>query len=185
MLDLRYDDIGRNGEHPHGSQGVQGEGAKEESFHQATDVLIHISGWILMCPLKLFFLPRIVAVSAHAAFAKAAHYFDVELVVAPVDDVTMEIDLNAVRKAINPNVIMVHPFHAPFVPHEQAKAPRQIVGSAPGYPHGVIDNIEELAKIAQQHDVGMHVDGCLGGFLLPWLRKLGNCMAHILMNFPP
>jgi hypothetical protein len=46
-------------------------------------------------------------VSAHAAFAKAAHYFDVELVVAPVDEVTMEVDLDAVRSAINPNVILV------------------------------------------------------------------------------
>jgi glutamate/tyrosine decarboxylase-like PLP-dependent enzyme len=48
------------------------------------------------------------------------------------------------------------------------------VGSAPGYPHGVIDDIEELSKIALQHGVGLHVDGCLGGFLLPWLQKLGT-----------
>jgi glutamate/tyrosine decarboxylase-like PLP-dependent enzyme len=51
------------------------------------------------------------------------------------------------------------------------------VGSAPGYPHGVIDDIEELSKIALQHGVGLHVDGCLGGFLLPWLQKLGTTPA--------
>lgn len=107
----------------------------------------------------------IVPVSAHAAFAKAAHYFDVELVVVPVDDVTMEVDLAAVRKAVNPNVIM-------------------IVGSAPGYPHGVIDDIEELSKIALQHGVGLHVDGCLGGFLLPWLQKLGHISKKFDFSVP-
>jgi glutamate/tyrosine decarboxylase-like PLP-dependent enzyme len=48
-----------------------------------------------------------------------------------------------------------------------------LVGSAPNYAHGLVDPIEELAQIAMDHDIGMHVDGCLGGFILPWGERLG------------
>jgi len=48
-----------------------------------------------------------------------------------------------------------------------------IVGSAGNYPYGLIDPLEELSEIALQHKVGFHVDGCLGGFLLPWIERLG------------
>lgn len=46
-----------------------------------------------------------------------------------------------------------------------------IAGSAPNFPHGIIDDIEDLAKLAQRHKIGMHVDACLGGFLLPFMEK--------------
>ena len=49
-----------------------------------------------------------------------------------------------------------------------------IVGSSPCYPYGVIDPIEELAEVARRHRVPLHVDGCLGGFMLPWVEKLGG-----------
>ncbi len=48
-----------------------------------------------------------------------------------------------------------------------------VVGSAPAFPHGVVDPIESLAKLAQDNGILCHVDACLGGFLLPWLRQLG------------
>jgi len=48
-----------------------------------------------------------------------------------------------------------------------------LVGSAANYAHGLIDPIEEIAALAQSHGIGMHVDGCLGGWLLPWVEKLG------------
>jgi glutamate/tyrosine decarboxylase-like PLP-dependent enzyme len=48
-----------------------------------------------------------------------------------------------------------------------------IVGSAPGFPHGVIDPIPQIAELAASRGVGCHVDACLGGFILPWARKLG------------
>ena len=48
-----------------------------------------------------------------------------------------------------------------------------VVGSAPAFPHGVIDPIEELSGLAQRRKVGFHTDACLGGFLLPWARELG------------
>ena len=46
-----------------------------------------------------------------------------------------------------------------------------MVGSAPNYAHGVIDNVPALAALAKQHNIGCHVDSCLGGFLLPWLKQ--------------
>jgi glutamate/tyrosine decarboxylase-like PLP-dependent enzyme len=48
-----------------------------------------------------------------------------------------------------------------------------IVGSAGNYPYGLIDPLEDLSDIAQKHNIGLHVDGCLGGFILPWIDKLG------------
>ena len=48
-----------------------------------------------------------------------------------------------------------------------------LVGSAGNYPHGLIDPIPEIAELATEHGIGMHVDGCLGGFLLPWVEQLG------------
>jgi glutamate/tyrosine decarboxylase-like PLP-dependent enzyme len=48
-----------------------------------------------------------------------------------------------------------------------------IVGSAPCFPNGLIDPIEDLAALAQSHDIGFHTDACLGGFVLPWAERLG------------
>lgn len=48
-----------------------------------------------------------------------------------------------------------------------------LVGSAYNYPHGIIDPIEELGKLAVKYKVGLHVDCCMGGFILPFAKKLG------------
>jgi len=92
----------------------------------------------------------IIPVSAHAAFNKAANYFGIKLVVIPHDK-NYQADLNAMRAAINKNTIL-------------------LVGSAPSYAHGIIDQIEEIAAMAKEHGIGCHVDCCLGGFLLPWIQ---------------
>lgn len=98
--------------------------------------------------------PRLVLpLSAHPAFDKAAHYVDVEVVKVPLGD-DLRVDVDAMADAIDDRTMAV-------------------VGSAPGYPHGVIDPIEEIGELAQRNDVGFHVDGCLGGFMLPWVEKLG------------
>jgi glutamate/tyrosine decarboxylase-like PLP-dependent enzyme len=36
-----------------------------------------------------------------------------------------------------------------------------------------MDPIEDLAKIALERQAGLHVDACVGGFMLPFLRGLG------------
>jgi len=98
--------------------------------------------------------PEIVApVTAHAAFDKAAKYFDMPLVRVPVDD-GFKADLAAVSGAVTERTAV-------------------LVGSAPTFPHGVIDPIPELAALAADHGVGCHVDACLGGFIVPWAERLG------------
>lgn len=49
----------------------------------------------------------------------------------------------------------------------------QLVGSAPQFPHGVMDPIEDIAKLAKKYNTGLHVDACLGGFLIPFMKKAG------------
>lgn len=96
----------------------------------------------------------IVPITVHPAFEKAMHYFDLKPVHIPIGD-DFRAEVEAAREAINENTILM-------------------VGSAPAYPHGVVDPIEELAAIADEHGILFHVDACLGGFLLPWLKKLGH-----------
>jgi sphinganine-1-phosphate aldolase len=93
--------------------------------------------------------------TAHAAFQKAAHYLGLRPVLVPVDPTSFRADPEALRAAITPSTVM-------------------LVGSAISYAHGVVDPIEELGRIALEHDLWLHVDGCMGGFLLPYFRRLGE-----------
>lgn len=98
--------------------------------------------------------PEIIApTTAHAAFTKAAEYFGMKLVRIPVGP-DFRADVGATENAITPNTIA-------------------LIGSAPPFPHGLVDPIEELSEIARARGLGFHTDGCLGGFLLPWAEKLG------------
>ena len=99
--------------------------------------------------------PGVVAAeSAHAAFTKAADYFDVDLVRVPVD-ADFRVSAGALAEACSDSTIMV-------------------VGSAPTYPQGVIDPIGDIAALALDRGILCHVDACMGGFLLPFLRELGR-----------
>jgi glutamate/tyrosine decarboxylase-like PLP-dependent enzyme len=92
--------------------------------------------------------------TAHPAFDKACHLLAVECRRAPVDPVTMQADVAEMAKLIDENTIA-------------------IVGSACNYGYGTIDPIEALSELALERGVGLHVDGCLGGFILPWGQELG------------
>ncbi len=96
----------------------------------------------------------IVPTTIHPAFEKAAHYFGVEIVHVPLDS-DFRVDMEKVRAAIDRNTIL-------------------LVGSAPQYCHGVVDPIEELGQLALSKGLPLHVDACFGGFMLPWLEKLGR-----------
>ncbi len=98
--------------------------------------------------------PEIVApVTAHAAFDKAAKFFDMPLVRVAVDG-DFKADLAAMAAAVTDRTAVV-------------------VGSAPSFPHGVIDPIPQIAALAAERGAGCHVDACLGGFIVPWAERLG------------
>jgi sphinganine-1-phosphate aldolase len=92
--------------------------------------------------------------TAHPAFEKAAHYFGLAPVRIPLRD-DLRADPAAARARVTAKTAL-------------------IVGSAPCYPFGVIDPIEELAGIGAELGIPCHVDACLGGYLLPHLRDLGH-----------
>ena len=92
--------------------------------------------------------------TAHPAFSKAGHLFGVEMRIAPVDPVTTQVDLGWVREHIDADTVA-------------------LIGSASNYGYGTIDPIGELGELALAHGIGLHVDGCLGGFILPFGRELG------------
>jgi len=92
--------------------------------------------------------------TAHPAFDKAGKYFGIKMVHIPVFEPDFRVEPKKVEAAITKNTAA-------------------IVGSAGNYPYGLIDPLEDLSDIAQNHDIGFHVDGCLGGFILPWIEKLG------------
>jgi len=96
----------------------------------------------------------ILPVTAHPAFDKACHLFGIEGVKAPIDPDTTLVDVDFVRDHIGPNTIA-------------------LVGSAGNYPYGTVDDIAALSDLAVEHGIGLHVDGCLGGFILPWGQELG------------
>jgi glutamate/tyrosine decarboxylase-like PLP-dependent enzyme len=92
--------------------------------------------------------------TAHPAFDKACHLFGIELRTAPVDPTTTLVDTEWVAKSVDDGTIA-------------------IIGSACNYGYGTVDPIEELSDIALERGIGLHVDGCLGGWILPFGQELG------------
>jgi len=96
----------------------------------------------------------VIPFSAHAAFDKAGEYLGVEVIHAPLDPITYQVDVKKLRKLINRDTIF-------------------IVGSCPNYPYGVYDDITALGQIALKKGIGLHVDCCLGGFIAPFMEAAG------------
>ncbi len=95
----------------------------------------------------------VVPSTAHAAFDKAAHFFRIKLKRVPVGKDFLA-DVKAMKAAVTKHTVV-------------------LVASAPGFPYGLVDPVEELAAFAKKRGLGFHVDACLGGFVLPWARQLG------------
>ena len=102
--------------------------------------------------------------SGHPAFEKAAQYFDVKAVRTTLG-ADYRADVESARKAVTANTILM-------------------IGSAPAYPHGVVDPIRELAAIAHEHGFLFHTDACVGGFMLPFVRKLGYPVPDFDLSVP-
>lgn len=110
--------------------------------------------------------PRLVVpATAHAAFAKAAHYLGVALDLVPVDPETFTPDPAAVDAAITADTVLV-------------------ACSAPSYAHGVVDPVEQIAAVAARRGVRCHVDACFGGWALPFLRRVGVAVPAFDFSLP-
>ena len=103
--------------------------------------------------------------TAHPAFSKAGHLFGVEMRIAPVIPATGQVDLDWVADHVDDDTVA-------------------LIGSATNYGYGTIDPIEELGALAVARDIGLHVDGCLGGFILPFARELGYEVAPFDLAVP-
>lgn len=107
----------------------------------------------------------VLPVTAHACFQKAAQYFDMEMKLVAVDPATFKVRPADMAAAIDADTAL-------------------IVGSACQYAHGVVDPIPELGALALERGVLLHVDGCIGGFILPFLRRLGVAVTDFDFTVP-
>ena len=99
-------------------------------------------------------MPNVVLpITAHVALRKGAHWMGIEVRDAPLTSAYVA-DVDAMTGLVDDNTIC-------------------LVGSAGDYAHGLIDPIDEIGALARDRGIGLHVDGCLGGFLLPWAEELG------------
>lgn len=99
--------------------------------------------------------PNIVMpVTAHSAFDKAAQYMGMFVKTVKVNPRTTQVDIKAMESAINSNTIM-------------------LVGSAPNFPYGTMDDIEAIAALGKKYNIPVHVDACLGGFIIVFMKRAG------------
>ncbi|KAJ5105326.1 hypothetical protein NUU61_002673 [Penicillium alfredii] len=96
----------------------------------------------------------IIPDTAHAAFIKACNYFKIKLHRVPCPEPDYKVDVQAVRRLINPNTVL-------------------LVGSSPNFPHGIVDDIPALSRLATKYKIPLHVDCCLGSFVVALLKKAG------------
>lgn len=109
--------------------------------------------------------PKIVMpVSGHATADKAADYLGMEVVRTPLRS-DFRADVGLLEAAIDERTCMLY-------------------ASAPGYPHGVFDPIEEIGALAKKRSLWLHVDACVGGFLAPFARELGYPIPAFDLSVP-
>ncbi|MCL4411764.1 MAG: aspartate aminotransferase family protein [Candidatus Thermoplasmatota archaeon] len=101
-------------------------------------------------------VPEIVLPSSgHPSWEKGAEYFDLRLKIIPIDRKNKKANLESLKSAINERTALV-------------------VASAPNFPYGSIDPVKEMGEITRDKGVPLHVDACVGGFILPFFERLGE-----------
>jgi glutamate/tyrosine decarboxylase-like PLP-dependent enzyme len=96
----------------------------------------------------------VVPYATHLAFDKACHFLGLKIVRVPLAD-DFRADVAAMEAAITDRTIL-------------------LVGSAPAYPFGLIDPIEEIGALAEKHNLWLHVDACVGGYFSPFVAMNGS-----------
>lgn len=102
--------------------------------------------------------------TTYPVFNKAAHALGIN-VVQVSSSANYAADLAALASAVTPNTIM-------------------LVGGAPPFPYGVVDPLEDLSALAEKHDLWLHVDACIGGFVLPFAESLGRPLPLFDFRLP-
>ncbi|KAL9120696.1 MAG: hypothetical protein Q9187_002750 [Circinaria calcarea] len=92
--------------------------------------------------------------TAHPAFRKAGSYFKIKVHLIACPSPSYQVHIPSVSRLINSNTVL-------------------LVGSAPNFPHGIIDDISSLSRLALKSKIPLHVDCCLGSFLVPFLARAG------------
>jgi sphinganine-1-phosphate aldolase len=98
----------------------------------------------------------VLPVTAHVAWFKASEYFGVKVRLLPLDK-NLRAETSKLPRLVNRNTVM-------------------ILGSAPEYPHGTIDPIEAFSDVALKRNIPLHVDACVGGFILPFMEMNGRTL---------
>lgn len=106
----------------------------------------------------------VMPITAHAAFDKACNYFRVKAVHVPVDK-NYQLNVAAMRRAITKNTCL-------------------LVGSFPEYPFGQTDPIEQIAALGVKYDIPVHVDACLGSFVVATMNEAGFKMPNFDFRVP-
>jgi len=107
----------------------------------------------------------IIPATAHAAFNKACMLLKITAIMVPIDEKTGRVRAEDMEKCISSNTI-------------------GMVGSAPCYPNGNLDPIEELGQLALKYNICLHVDCCLGSFLISMLEKIGHTLPKFDLRVP-
>ena len=93
----------------------------------------------------------VVSESGHFSFDKIADILRVEVRKASLDE-TYRVDLGSAESLIDENTVA-------------------LVGIAGTTEFGQIDPIDELAKLAQENGIFLHIDAAFGGLVIPFLEK--------------
>jgi len=106
----------------------------------------------------------LVPATAYPIWDEVGHYLNVRVTRIPITK-EFRVDVDSLDAAISRDTIL-------------------IMASAPGYSFGVMDPIAEMAALAQERGIPFHVDACVGGYQLPFLRKLGRMVPDFDFALP-
>lgn len=107
----------------------------------------------------------VIPITAHSAFDKAAQYLKIKVRSVPVNPDSYTVDIKSMKRAITRNTVM-------------------LVGSAPNFPYGTMDNIEAISQLGETYNVPVHVDACLGGFLICFMPAVGFNLPSFDFQLP-
>ncbi|KAK0096393.1 hypothetical protein PV326_005629 [Microctonus aethiopoides] len=107
----------------------------------------------------------VIPITAHSAFDKAGQFLKIKVRAVPVNPHSYTVSIDAMKRAITKNTIM-------------------LVGSTPNFPYGTCDNIEAISELGLKYNIPVHVDACLGGFLLCFMPDAGFPVASFDFKLP-